>query len=792
MPSGKAPSITEASVRAALAMLTYTTADKTADVQPLYALALVEEFLNQPQLPRMGSARAFAVNHILTSLIGAEFAARRQSHNLPPPNPKVTLADLPAVLALDAQGQAPELIGWSVLFHEHVCSGLNVLRQQYALWYATDERQLRRYYQHAVTQLTQRLIEAEWHTRRQQRQRRLLAQLPAPSRLIGRAAELQRLEVILQRETAPCLWISGSAGIGKSVLVNALIRRQLSIDTTDIDDCIWLENPLSVGAVYDQLRQELVASRSQSNLEQILLMRRVWLVLDSVDGLGWTSADWQELGKLVGQVTLFVTSQHLPPAALSVISVPLAELAQPAVMELVATIAQAHHWTTDNLADYTAAIWATVGGNPLGVRQALFYLEHYGADIFQQHTLEELYARAFGQFSPQEQRLLIWCACYEGGIVPEWFTELGGEVLATVAQLIQRGWLKYQVGVNPFYVLATSALCFIRGRYQADPALQADFQEFLQTVVAYRGDAYPLWLEKLLAQMWLKFPSDWLALQVQRWAMLGIQHGQAATWLQIIVGHQLYSTDSGRLAYATALRRLGRRKEAQMQLDLLLQRGQQGEFITQGYAMLGYAGYLRETGHYAKALQFVHQAATIAQHYAQGALQEQVIVQQIQIALDQQNMKHLTTLLDQLPLTATYGVLRLEIYWLLQQTTLCYSLGQQLLASRPGELEQAYIYTILGRCYEREERWLDSLVCFENALYLLERSGDILASARTQSNVAALLLRQTDIQEHLDRAENLLQAAQTSQRQIQDRVGLLTTQRNLHYLLQQRTLISTS
>ena len=92
----------------------------------------------------------------------------------------------------------------------------------------------------------------------------------------------------------------------------------------------------------------------------------------------------------------------------------------------------------------------------------------------------------------------------------------------------------------------------------------------------------------------------------------------------------------------------------------------------------------------------------------------------------------------------------------------------------------ARIHILLGRIYEKETDRKAAINHLAIAMStFIDTDNDPFALARTQSNLAALLINSNQLEE----AQELLNSANHIQRNIGDRVGLAVTMHNEHALI---------
>lgn len=238
--------ISEDSVREALDSFISPTTRLTPD-HPLCTLLMVDMFLSNPHLPKIDNAREFAVHHLLIDFITTEYTRQRAVFNLSSPKNIVKLEDATREILEDVALDSLELMAWCVLYFIYVRVDFSLSLPALSKKIGLVARTLRRYRANGISKLTTFIIMKEWETRTTQQYTRIISQLPEvkPVRLIGRDAELERIQYVIQRKQNAHILISGAIGIGKSVLVQESIRTLLKSTqekpNMHIEHLIWLD-----------------------------------------------------------------------------------------------------------------------------------------------------------------------------------------------------------------------------------------------------------------------------------------------------------------------------------------------------------------------------------------------------------------------------------------------------------------------------------------------------------------------------------------------------------------------
>lgn len=363
------PHISVEAVRQALDGLIYSTRPRPP-VPELGALEQVAQALAENGLASSPVSRRFALREVLTQQITAGYCRVRKAWGLPP----LTHQPAEAVIAEDGQTHSPEVIGWSWLYWRYVQVDYEFTPERYSALAATTPRSLQRYQAHGLHRLTTALLETEGHLYRTQKRLRLRAKLPltSPVLFLGREAEQAQLH---EWVTSPPrhVHISGPPGIGKTTLVQQMVRAQ--IEAGQVEHLIWFSQPRQGQGV----RDAMVAGLSNPSMLRVHLAQYPTVVV--IDGLDHLSSPVLTLTPLLHELqdaTLYII-HHTPLPFPTTAHLALAGLNQIATHKLV----QAFTWQQAGAAVYVldaeeqAAVWAATRGNPQAV-QAYLYALWYG------------------------------------------------------------------------------------------------------------------------------------------------------------------------------------------------------------------------------------------------------------------------------------------------------------------------------------------------------------------------------------------------------------------------------
>lgn len=774
MRSGE-PFIGHETVRAALESLLYTSIEKP--LSPLQHLWLVDEYLTRLDIPPIQHDRIFALNAVLTELISSELQALRRNLGLSPLWRDTSADSLLSTLAADAASASPELIGWDWLYCRYVRVDLNISQTAFCSTLHLDERTLRRYQQHALKRFTEKLIQAEWAARAQQRKRRLYSELPSSGGhniFIGRDELLNHILNVLQ--TSPHVLLTGAAGIGKTALVRVLLHRQ--IETQAFEQLIWIGAPETVEFARHQLCERLIPDIRRTRLQDYLQLYRVAIVLDGIERLD-ADALKNFLDELAAAQVILTSRQHFA----------LPDCAHIIVPELPSVDAAAlfRTWLTINYPEKEdwpdEPLWQEVGGNPLAISLMAQNIHIFNREALIAHSVEQLFAESYAQLTPKARRAWFALAlCPPGAVSIDHLLNIWPSHISrgAVAELLRKHLLEPAGFMQTSAVLTGSARHFIASQNRNEA--KAIIRELIGELVPTQPLAPYLYevLEHILLADWLEIDSE----QRRNWINAiwreGLQRGRYAVWKHLFQTYSHLLNSQAQIAHAVCLRKVGEWGQAQQILEtIIFQAGRAGAFLDQAGASLELAVLLRQEGAYERATVLLARAERIARRYQDKDLLRAIEGEKAQIAVDRGDTQNALAMLSLLPQTRRVRFLLGET-WLLQgQIEPCRAAAHQLiLETSDNSAELASAYTLLARACEQAEDWEAARSYFSSAVTLLETQHDPFALARAQANLGALMMRA----EAWDEARCLFTAAEAIQKRINDPVALEVTRHNLRLL----------
>jgi hypothetical protein len=337
---------------------------------------LVDRFIVRSGLPDTSYNREFALAQVLVNLITDQLARHRFMMAMLPPTEN-TPEGVETALRMDIKIGNPQLIDWSWLYYHYVRTDLNMSSAHVACIGHVDERTVRRYRQRGIRRLTYLLIEQEMQTKRERKRQLLYAVLPSVSsaHLFGRSQALHQAEEFLKGPSPHHIQIVGTAGIGKTALVQETLRSL--IDEDRLDDLIWIDTPRST----QQIRKQLYHAEEVSH--ESISSNRVAVVLDNADYLVYTLKPLSALLAGLSNTTVFLTARGPLPLGYSSKYLHLAELDQPDALALIRSVL--HSYYVERAPALTdaevTAVWEHTGGNPRRIQHSVFN-RHYQSPIF--------------------------------------------------------------------------------------------------------------------------------------------------------------------------------------------------------------------------------------------------------------------------------------------------------------------------------------------------------------------------------------------------------------------------
>ena len=766
MPSGdRRPFISLESVRAALDALVHVSTARSPS--PLERLLLVDEFLANPDFPQSTFKRSFALDDLLITVIKQEYQRLRSVFRINLPQENAQIENILAQVNEDLRIGSLELIGWGLLYVRYVRSDLGLTLEALSQVLHTESRTLRRYLHHAFEKLTEQLIQREWAARTRQRKRRLLSELPSSmvTPLFGREQELQKIGRILRDPGRHHLIVTGMAGIGKSALVQEVLRQQ--IESEAIERLIWIYQPATVASVRRCLIERLLTEGSGISLGEYLLIYRVAIVLDGVEALENERNALDTLLDELSAAIVFLTSQLSVPMRGVTTYIGLSELNETDTARLVLAIAP-HN------AEVAGNAYHRSGGNPLMVKLAAQVPGHF----------DDLGLPVYHQLDQPLWRILCMFVLFPPGPVNQsrlfelWPTEKSQEHIGT---LLRRYLIEEVEQDHACYSLAMSVRKHIQQLYARNHSVRAIVGDLLDQISLETPSEFLDVIEHILLSEWLEIDLGWRQYWIERLWRDGLRQGHFASWCSIFEWYfrKTELEDVTLLtAYGISLRRLLQWDDAETVFGRALRlAGQTGAFLEQARVALELGVLHRYRGHHDRVERWFTQVEDTLKRYSDDDLATALRFQQAQVALERGNASDALYLLSTMDNTSPdFVILKSEVCLLLGEWEQSLSLAQQILGT-PGitVTYEGRGHAIIGRCYERLDNLSTARQHLEHAVTILEQEDDLYALARAHSNLGAVLTQQRCY----DDAQALLERARHVQIRIGDKLGLAATRHNL-------------
>lgn len=779
------PIISQESVQQALDALIQVSPLQASN--PLRFLLCVELFLSNPDLPPMGGNRQGGFDLFLVQTITAQYQTRRSTLHLSAPQTKGNAEQAHADIAADMQLGGFELLAWSWLYHHYVRVDLNLTQSEFAEAAGIANRTIRRYQQIAVQRFKDQLVQIEWSTRREFRQRRLVAELPraGKSRVIGRSNELDFVRQAIDTTQPLPILITGPPGIGKSVLVEEILKWR--IDKGLVDRIVWIENPQSRELVEVILRESLLASESQVSLGDYFLLNRVCVVLDDILFLQTNMRDLTALLMGLSNTLVIMTSRE-QIVLTDCIRLALAELTQEDSYQLISETFLLNYGIMDSPTnDDMFVLWSQVGGNPLAIKFALRTVPVIALSSSMKLALAEVFQNVYSYLDDGSR--YAWCllALLPGvqidtkQLLEAWAAKVESRHLSN---LIKNCIVESTDAEQKRVVMQTSARNFIASIYINHVEIQGIINDIALSI---NGAASKLpaiqfiMLESLLDNPWITLDnaqrSNWLRSFWQQ----GVTECHWGKWSLFLRKYSSSTDFDLRIAYGICLRCLSKWDLAQQTFQEVIENtGRVGAFTEQCMATLELATLLRLQGDYQAAHKILTRSEAATHQYRLEAALQSIRIEQAQVAFDVKRIDDANTILATLANTPRILLMRAELHLAQNDSIRCRETCLELLDNyREKPSVRARILVLLARAYQHENNIDQAIDHFSTAVSILEQYGDDpFALARAHSNLGGLLINIG----YYPEARRFLNLAEKTQVQLKDRVGLASTRHNIRLL----------
>ncbi len=769
-----APFISRKDVEAALRSLIYTT--REPDTGALSQLLLVDLRVNAPAMPASDEARNFALRELLGEEIGAGLSEQREYFGLDPADDRESVDQVRESIASDRDAGAASLLAWSLLYYRYVRADLDLAVEVLANWYGIEARTVTRYGNYGTRILTHRLIQRERAARRDQQRRRLLTALPYGTalNLIGREQLLDDLENQLP-SLSPChVLVTGTSGVGKSSLVQELLRRFIERD--QLDQLLWVDAPSSTQFVRERLAEELLREGEMINLREYLLLYRVAVVIDGAGSLLMAAEALAALLRDLGAAVVVLINPVSAAVDHFALHVALPEINPMAAERLLSErlrLSRSAELEKRDLDLIAHDLAARIGGNPLALKLAAAQWDRPDWGALHNAVQAGLLDHLFRALTPAQQRLWGGLALFSRPVDRSDLAALWQFDHWQVAGLVREQIVE---ATTTDLVLVGAARDYIKAQYTTSPALQALYD----ALITEMGDGVTA-LDVIEQILLSNFPTispaqrdSWIKTKWQA----GIQHGNWAVW-RAILETSVRSEDAKpelRIAYGICLRRLADWSGAQQVFyQVASDCGRAGQFDIQARALVEWSMLAKYQGNFRQARALLDQAKRFVQRTRADDLLETVTLQEAQLLIQKGRGVAAFKLLTTLPKTGRCLALQSDAQLLLGNLKLCRTLAERALALLEDDrVTEASLHTIIGRAQQQQGDLEGARRDLTQVVTLLERLGDSFGLARAKTNLAAVMIplaRQRD-------AGLLLADAEQTQMKLGDKVGLQATRRN--------------
>ncbi len=786
-PAAPVPFISVENVQAALDALGYASAPLSPNA--LERLLLVEQALADPAMPSSALAREVILYRLLVNTIRDQLALHRAAHGLDAPDEQLPLPQALDRLQADGRTEAPILIGWSILFHRYVCVTLDLTADALAAALMITVRTVHRYQVGAVRRLAQWLTEAERAARQSQRRRWLIAQLPTqvPTALVGLNDVWTTLDRLRERQGPFHVVVTGPHGIGKTTLAQEYVRALIEAD--QVDQLVWLDRPSSVEQARQIIAGSLIPDDAPMTLREALqLVSPVVVVLDEAEKLLADALALPDLLNELSAASVFMLNVDYVPLSVAHAHVIVPELSEAETLTLTGLVLAGADEPADAIGAFGRTIWRAVGGNPLLIRLSASTSQFVETRTFAPvGALDRIYGRSFAALDPSEVRALAMIALCPPGEVA--LSRLGAlwpseAPQAAVEALMRRSWLDRVSRERGTLLMGSAARRFLSERSAADwrgliDELLSALEQPAETSPALRDE-----LLYLLRQEALPCPDGWRTRALHRLARVDLLGRQRPYWRAVLEQEQERAGTLDvplQIAYAVILRRAADWPKAMDLLgDAIRQAGMSGQFLDQARAMLELAVLCRYRGEYERARMLLAKVEKTGRRYRDAALSERAQLELAQIHVDAGDSSVALRLLDDAPDSLRRLALRAEALFLTGDVERAAGQVERAFAlSDSDPVTLARLHSIIGRGFEAQGQFEQARDRFAIAVTLLEQADDPFALARARSNLASARIR-LDL---LTGTAELLRRAETVQRVLKDRAGLLATCHNQRLLL---------
>jgi tetratricopeptide (TPR) repeat protein len=775
--------ITNEYVREALDQMIQVTSSN--NLNPLQFLHLIDSHMLTSDFTFFQEPRKFALNDLLVSTIDIQYKRQRGLHEFAAIDIGLALLKAYEIIAEDAATGNSDLIGWSWLHFHYVEVNLRISQQQFCHLVNLDDRTIRRYQNNTINQLTKRLIRMEQETREVRRKQILYSQLPHQGTIINLFDRAKEVQLVRKSKLKHC-YIIGAAGIGKTVFVEQILRAQ--IDNDELDHLIWIQSPKTIENVRLYLREQLLSDEAKITLIEYVSLNKTTIVIDNAENLLENVIEFQNFLYEFSNANIFLTSRSFQ-ALPGCLQIDLGELSLQAIQSM---LSRADVVTDTNLVviDFARLIWQSVGGNPLAIELLIQNWPIFGFQAAALLTLDQIFSQLYDSMIVSERLAwLILTLLSDEVIVLANLSEIHSKYVA-FADFVMLGRLciaKTVNSENEHLTVTVSASRYIQMRYTSSLELQNSLNQFVVEIMRLDDSRINLSIiESVLSADWI-LTNDYRETIHQFWKA-GLRQGHYTKWHIILtkyIDELIPQNLELAIGFGICQRCLGEWSQAHSVFTTIVQyAGIHSMFNFQAEALMELAVLLHYEGDYEAITKTLSHIDKLSDTYA-SALRNRVMVERIEVALESNNLIDAKSLFAHLPYDEPHRlILQLEIYSkdvdIGDDLPFLASLNDNLLLNFSFSASlTARMHILIGRIYQKIMDIKAATRHLTIALSVLtDIDNDPFALARTQSNLAALLITTTQF---LD-ARKLLRSAENIQRKIGDRVGLAVTIHNQHVL----------
>ncbi|MEQ8677976.1 MAG: hypothetical protein RLP44_03225 [Aggregatilineales bacterium] len=759
---------------------------------PLLHLALVEEFLTNPDLPYIENAREYAIQSILTDLIIGIFHQQCIGFDIALPMSVLEAKERTFLQRLNSVNSG-EFLGLALLYLCYARAAWNYSINDFISLGNIVDRTARRYRDIAINRLAKIVIDEEWIAKIRRRKNRIMGQLPYNSRskLVGKDEELSRMLTVTQKHFASTIMVSGLSGVGKSFLIEKYIQQMLEEHDDEIFDLLWINDPGSTLEITNRIIDHLSPYHSMINVRELLYLNQMIIVVDGIDSL----SDHEAISALIRDLSnaqIILTSKKKSPHVDVDFSIKLSGLTLGNAKLLIQNTLESPMFEDIDSSKVLMDLFTLTDGNPLGLmigsRQ---FLSGMFNDISEK-SLDEMFNQLFMSFSRQQQSAWIALAfcpiqpinCQMLLILfqhefdqPELY-ELVKYHLATLSddfqtiRLIPSAKYYVQMVVSKIYEQRVTDLlniCF----QQLDKTLTQAFPLSLH-LLRQVMDQKPLRFDKRLYLRSLVILLDNVHSSPDRLL--------ARLWFEILehvlLHESIVDNRQVKLFYCHLLIRYGNWDQAKADLQSLIKEsGNQGDFDVQSKALMEMSKLYKLSGEYDKSVAILNRIDRFPN--LQKIVTPNHLLQKGMIAIERNQPNLALQVLSDVDQSFHAEMLRCEVDILNRNYDSAMAILSHCFESAGNNQYQiSHLHVLLGRIYEGQGDLESALNQYYVGMEYFSEQQEVLNLARVWTNIGVIYFRK----EELEKAAHFLKRAIRVQTALGDKIGLSLTKHNSELL----------